>query len=145
MMKKNYAILTVALIGILLAAYAIPLHYKTSADSLCNVSETLNCDKVNKSPWSELFGIPVSILGLLSYLAVFVGVLMRKAIQRITAFTEKDFWQYMLYFVSVMFLFQAYLTYAEIFWIHAYCIVCVASQLCTAALVFFVWKEFKSA
>jgi uncharacterized membrane protein len=143
MMKRNYAILMIALIGILLAAYSIPLHYKTGAGSICDVSETINCDKVNKSPWSELFGIPVAILGLLSYLAVFVAVLMRKQIERLTAFTADDFWQYMLYFFAIMFFFQIYLTFAEIFWIHAYCIVCIASQVCTLFLVILGWQEMR--
>jgi uncharacterized membrane protein len=89
-------------------------------------------------------GIPVAVLGLLAYLAVFLITLKRRAVQQALAFTQKDFFQYLLIVTIVMFLFQLYLTAAEVFFIHAYCIVCILSQLCTAALLWLVWKEFSS-
>jgi uncharacterized membrane protein len=138
-------ILIVAFLGILLSLYSIPKHYATDSSSFCNISETFNCDKVNKSPWSIFLSIPVSILGLMSYLIVFYAALMRKRVQRQTGFTDKDFWQYFLYFTSFMLLFQIYLTMTEIFFIHAYCIVCLVSQVCTLALVYLVFREYKEA
>src|SRR5690242_13652682 len=109
--KRETGLMAIALLGILLAAYAIPLHYPPSSSSICNISETVNCDKVNKSPWSEIFGIPVAILGLLSYLFVFLAILKRSMVERVTGFTADDFWQYFLYLVAFMFFFQLYLTY----------------------------------
>jgi protein-disulfide isomerase/uncharacterized membrane protein len=40
------------------------------ADSICSVSATFDCDKVNTSTYSELFGIPVATLGSGFYAAV---------------------------------------------------------------------------
>ncbi len=46
--------------------------------SICSVSETFDCDKVNTSSWSELFGIPVALYGLGFYFAVAYGAVMRR-------------------------------------------------------------------
>lgn len=141
--RIEVAILLIALIGVAASAYAITLHYAASADSFCNIGDTFNCDKVNKSPWSTLFGIPVSILGTITYLAVFLIVLKKRAVKRFLSFTDKDFSHYFLFLIAVMFLFQTYLTLAEIFWIYAYCIVCLVSQLCTLALLVLAMKEYR--
>jgi vitamin-K-epoxide reductase (warfarin-sensitive) len=142
---REKAMLAIALIGIILSAYAIPLHYSEGGSKLCDISETISCDKVNKSQYSTLLGIPVAILGLLSYLLLFLLVLKRGAIQRALAFTHADFSQYLLFLAAAMCLFQIYLTSMEIFVLNAYCIVCILSQLCMLALVWLSWQEFSSS
>ena len=142
--RSDIAILLIAVIGIALALYATTLHFKSSGDSICDISETFSCDKVNKSPWATFFGIPVAILGAISYLAVFLIILKKRAIMRALSFTSKDFAQYFLLLTVVMFGFQAYLTFVEIFWIHAYCVVCLGSQLCTLVLLLIAGKEYLS-
>lgn len=139
--KRETAMLIIAFIGVLLSIYAIPLHYAKSG-SICDISDTINCDVVNKSQWSTLLGIPVAILGLTSYLVVFFAVLFRTRIQRWLAFTTRDFSQYYLLLVAVMFLFQLYLTVAEIFFIKAYCLVCLASQIATFLLLVLAILEY---
>jgi uncharacterized membrane protein len=139
--KRDIALLIVALLGIAFSLYAITLHYSPDPHSVCNINETFNCDKVNKSPWSVFLGVPVAIWGAISYLFVFLIVLKKKAIKHALDFTDRDFAQYFLLLVAVMFLFQLYLTLAEIFWIHAYCLVCLASQVCTLLLLLVGTKD----
>lgn len=127
----DYTVLAAAIIGILLAAYAVGLHYAPSSSSFCDINASWNCDKVNKSPWAVFMGVPVAILGLLAYLALFVIVLKRGAIQQVLSFTTNDYYKYLFIYAIVMFGFQAYLTYIEAFVIGAYCIVCLGSQTCT--------------
>jgi uncharacterized membrane protein len=129
------------LFGILLAAYAVTLHFAPSSSAICNISASWNCDKVNKSPWSLFLGIPVSILGLLSYLIVFFAVLKRKTLQKTLSFTAKDFFGYLTFLTLVMFGFQFYLTGIELYVLHAFCVVCVISQFCTFLLAFLVGRE----
>ena len=129
--KQEWVLIVLTVIGMIAAAYAISLHYAPAGSSFCNISDTFDCDKVNKSPWAKLLGIPVSILGLISYLGVFLLVLKRKLVQRTLSFTDKDFWQYMALIVTVMLLFQLYLTGIEIVKLHAYCIACLVSQAVT--------------
>lgn len=141
----EYTIIAAALVGILLALYAVMLHFAPSSSSFCNISASWNCDKVNKSPWSVLFGVPVAILGLLAYLVLFLITLKRNRIQRMLGFTQKDFYQYLFLYALVMFSFQAYLTYIEAFVIHAYCVVCLASQACTIVIATAVgWRALFS-
>jgi len=143
-MRRDKWILILAFIGILLAAYALPLHYASDGTGICNISESFNCDKVNKSPWSELFGIPVALLGLIAHLVLFLTVLKRKTIAKLLEFSIKDIWQYVLVLVGIMVAFQVYLTYVEIMYIHAYCIICLTNQvvvLLLAWLTYSLWKE----
>ena len=46
-------------------------HGSTEA-SACNISSTINCDVVNRSEYSELFGIPIAFLGAAFYAAVLI-------------------------------------------------------------------------
>src|SRR3989338_3068995 len=139
--RSEIALLLPALIGLSLALYALPLHYQPSGSRICNLSETFNCDKVNGSPWSELFGVPVAGLGAIAYLALFVIVYRRRAIQGALAFTDKDFWMYAVIIALAMLGFQIYLTLAEILWIKAYCIVCLGSQVTTITITALaVWR-----
>jgi len=141
-MNARKVIIIIALIGLLFSVYSITLHYAPAGSSICNVNETFNCDKVNKSPWATLFGIPVSILGTIAYLTVFLLALKQKAVLRKTGLTDKDFWGYMLLLTAIMCSFQLYLTMIEIFKIYAYCIACLGSQACTLLLTFFSAKEY---
>jgi len=136
-------ILVLALLGIFLSAYAVSLHYSPTKSRFCEINDVFSCDKVNKSPWSELFGIPVAVLGVLSYTAIFLFVLKRRTIERILFFSTKDFLQYLLFFFCVMLGFQIYLTLTEIFFIHAYCLVCIGSQTITLLLAIFGLRSYK--
>jgi uncharacterized membrane protein len=141
--KTELAMMILALIGILLSLYATTLHYGGSS-KLCDINSTFSCDTVNKSQYSELLGIPVAILGLIAYAIVLKAIFFRKRIQKALAFTDKDLNWYVLLFVAFMFLFQLWLTFAEIFLIKAYCIVCLGSQLVTLLLLILAWKMYRN-
>jgi uncharacterized membrane protein len=127
--------LGIAALGIILALYSVYLHYTPEESHVCNLSETFNCDAVNKSQYSVFMGIPVAILGTLAYLAVFLVLLKHKRIMRWLDFTDTDFWQYLTIIALFMFLFQSYLTMTEFLFIKAYCVVCLMSQASTTALL----------
>jgi protein-disulfide isomerase/uncharacterized membrane protein len=46
--------------------------------SICSISETFDCDKVNTSSFSELFGVPVALYGLGFYFAAAYALTMRR-------------------------------------------------------------------
>ncbi len=46
--------------------------------SICSINETFDCDKVNTSSFSELFGLPVALYGLGFYFAVAYAAFMRR-------------------------------------------------------------------
>lgn len=56
------------LAGIAVHIYLTNHHYnfkygQIAKESLCNINETLNCDRTISSPYSEVLGIPLSIFG----------------------------------------------------------------------------------
>lgn len=139
------AILALAFVGVLLAAYGLWLHYAGDAGSICNLNETFSCDTVNKSAYATLFGVPVALLGLLAYAGLFLLVLLGRRVRRALAFTEKDHLQYLLGLAIVMLLFQGYLTFVEIAILHAYCLVCLGSQATILAIAILSWRRYRAA
>ncbi len=82
-----------------------------------------DCETVNTSRYSEIFGIPIAVLGALVYIAILAILLLK---DQFSLFT--DFGLYLLFGISLIgVLYSAYLTYLEIAVIHAICPYCVIS------------------
>ena len=65
---------TLSYIFIIISSYLLYLHYSTS-ESFCDISPALSCDIVNKSIYSEFppgSGIPVSFIGILTFILVLI-------------------------------------------------------------------------
>lgn len=122
--KKHYAALTgLNLLAIPITAYLTYLHYAEDASAVCNISDKLNCDIVNKSIYAEIFGIPVAVLGLAFY--VFMLLFSIRGL-----FRDQSKWiPYVSFFVLCGTGFTLYLTYVEAFILETYCIFCLAQQL----------------
>jgi protein-disulfide isomerase/uncharacterized membrane protein len=73
------------------ASYLFAQKLKTTeGPSLCNINEVFNCDVVNGSEASELFGVPVALLGMGAYLGIGIASLLKaEATPRLFAFA---FW-----------------------------------------------------
>jgi protein-disulfide isomerase/uncharacterized membrane protein len=73
-MIRAWRLTVVALLCLAGAAISLHLtnihinHIKTGIPSSCNFNESFNCDAVNTSRWSEIAGVPVAHLGMLTYL-----------------------------------------------------------------------------
>lgn len=122
-----YAIITLSLMGIILSSYLLYIHYDVRSQPICPVE---GCDKVLESEYAEILGIPVALVGLVGFVLVFALSLFRLVYP--TNGTEKiaDF----IFLVSIMgTAFGIYLTYLELFVIHAICIYCA---LCFILMIF---------
>ena len=60
--------------GYLLRSFMLKTYGVDAFDSVCNVSETINCDKINTSVWGKIAGYPVTLFALSTYLAWAPGV-----------------------------------------------------------------------
>ena len=60
------------LIGIADATYLTVAHYSTTVTLACPTKGIINCEKVTNSSYSEVFGIPVAIYGLLFFIGMFI-------------------------------------------------------------------------
>ncbi len=71
-LKRGIFFLQILLIiSIITSIYLTYLHY-AEEESFCDISTTISCDIVNKSEWSELFGVPVAIFGLFTFILLFI-------------------------------------------------------------------------
>lgn len=77
-MKKNTLLklsILISFLAILTHLY-LTQHYfdvkvgQVDGKSLCNISETFNCDSVSASPYSAFLGIPVALYGALTHLVL---------------------------------------------------------------------------
>ena len=113
--------IVLAAVGLCVAAYLTYIHYQ-GIKPVCGLGG--NCEKVQSSEWSKLAGVPVALLGLIGYVGILAALLVPGENGRMAAA--------LLALVGAGF--SAYLTYREIFTIHAICQWCVASAIILAAL-----------
>ena len=115
------AIAATCMLGIAIAGYLTYVHY-AGIKVLCLASG--GCETVQSSRYAKLDGIPVALLGLGGYISLLASLAIRGEAGRLGGFA--------LAFTG--FGFSAYLTYRELFTIHAICQWCVASAVLMSAL-----------
>jgi len=122
------AILILSALGILIAGYLTYVHIAQAKPYCAGLGD---CERVNTGPYSQIAGIPVALLGLLAYVALFGATLI---ILRDGPGAEMAA---LAVFGLALFgvLFSGYLTYLEVFVIRAICPWCVASAI-TITLIF---------
>jgi uncharacterized membrane protein len=113
--KLAIAILVLALIGTGVAGYLTYVHY----EGLKVICSNSGCGTVQSSQYAKLAGIPVATLGLLGYLGILGSLLIRTELGRMLGFG----------IALIGFMFSLYLTYRELFTIHAICEWCVSSAV----------------
>jgi len=118
------ALLSVA--GAVVSSISLYHHYGASKSSFCDFGANFNCDMVNRSIYSVVFGIPVALIGIFGY-----GVLLFLA----TLYRAKTETPLILLVASVTGLgFALYLTYVEAFVLAVWCILCLSSLTLIAAI-----------
>ena len=120
--RLRIAVAALALIGAGIAAYLTWVHF-AGLQPVC-VGGSGGCERVQSSPYAELGGVPVALLGLIGYLAILASLVPSNARGR-----------YVTVFLCLAGAgFSAYLTYVELAVIDAICQWCVASAVVMAAL-----------
>jgi vitamin-K-epoxide reductase (warfarin-sensitive) len=122
-------LLTIALLafaGAVVSSISLYHHYGSSASSFCDFGANFNCDMVNRSIYSAIFGIPVALIGIFGY-----GVLLVLA----TLYRAKAGIPAILLVASLVGLgFALYLTYVEAFVLAVWCILCLSSLALIATI-----------
>jgi uncharacterized membrane protein len=109
----RYLIAVLALAGLLVSCFALREHFRTEP-SPCSINERWDCGVVNHSPFAEIEGVPVAVLGILGYAAIAAFALARR-------------WWIVLLLTTGAVGFSIYLTYIEARILETYCIWCVTS------------------
>jgi uncharacterized membrane protein len=122
-------LIVLTVLGVALASYLTYVHY-AEIKPLCTAGNA--CIKVQSSVYSKLAGVPVALIGLIGYVAILGSLLVpenensRLATMALTL---------------VGFGFSAYLTYRELFSIHAICEECATSAgILTVLMGLSVWR-----
>ena len=76
MKTTNKIILIAAILGLILSIYLTYSHFQGTPYCIGGQEEA--CDIVGQSIWSELFGIPVSIFGALTFICFATGAILFK-------------------------------------------------------------------
>ena len=113
-----------AVIGMALSAYSFLHHESLVSGAFCTIDATFNCDIVNRGPYSEIGGVPVSVMGLVGY-----GFLLVAAAMRTRKPHDRALLDFLVLASGGALAFSLYLTGIEAFVLHAWCIICITSQV----------------
>jgi uncharacterized membrane protein len=119
-LRRTMLVLAVA--GLAVAGYLTYVHY-AGIRPACTAGTS--CLKVQTSQWSDLAGVPVALLGLIGYVGI-LGTLLAPDREETRLATVA------LTLIGVGF--SGYLTYRELFSIHAICEWCVSSAVILSLL-----------
>jgi len=108
--------IVLSVIGLGVTGYLTYMHY-AHLEVACSLGT--QCETVQHSAYSKLAGVPVALIGLLGYLAVVGGLVAAGQSDRTRLA--------LLSILTAGFGFSMYLTYRELFTIHAICQWCVGS------------------
>ena len=127
--RSGRILLAIALLsvgGAVVSSISLYHHYGATASSFCDFGANFNCDMVNRSIYSAVFGIPVALIGILGY-----GTLLILA----TFCRARAEAPVMLLIASLAGLgFALYLTYVEAFVLAVWCILCLSSLTLITAI-----------
>jgi len=127
-MTKRMLIAALAMIGLFVALYLTLYKMGIIGSLTCSIG---SCETVNSSRWSRLLGVPVAGWGVFFYLDVLIITLI--GIQPLFAQSKAVAWLLALW-AGFGVLFSSWLTYLELFRIHAICIWCVTSASIVLAI-----------
>ncbi len=131
---RRMTVAALALCGVFLALYLTLYKIGVIGHLACGFG---SCELVNTSKWSRLLGMPVAAWGMLFYLMVLVTAVVGTS-PSWSARPEPAIAIAAMSLVGVIF--SAWLTYLELFVIHAICRYCVASAvLVTVIFVVSAW------
>jgi vitamin-K-epoxide reductase (warfarin-sensitive) len=124
--KLSTAIALLAAGGIAVSSISLYHHFNKSKTSFCDISQSFDCDLVNRSQYSVVHGVPVALIGILGYLLI---------VSLSTVYREKAETPFILAGVALAGMgFAFYLTYLEGFVLPAWCIVCLSSLALISAI-----------
>ncbi len=135
--KKRLSILILSIIGLLLTIELCVVYYNANfvpnADpSICAINDTMNCDEVARTKYSQFLGIPLSLWGFCLYLFIILMSFVDK-LQNIKGFgilkVFKNPASYIFCISLLSFIISMFLGGISIFKIHSVCIFCIMTYV----------------
>jgi uncharacterized membrane protein len=104
-----------SILGIILATYLFINYLNKPLIESCYVNSQINCDAVTKGSLSNLLGIPVSLIGLIGYIVIFLSSVFKNKLL-------------VLGMSAFGMCFCLFITFQEVFFLKVICPVCLACQ-----------------
>jgi uncharacterized membrane protein len=128
----RWAMIVLTIIGLGVASYLTYTHY-AHVKVACSLGS--QCETVQHSSYANLVGVPVALLGVIGYVLILASLLLPQVEAARLATVAV---------VIPGFGFSAYLTYRELFSIHAICQWCVSSAVIMTLLsMLAIWRFLK--
>lgn len=129
---------TLALAGIFVSLYLLLYKLGIIGELSCSVG---SCETVNSSKWATFLGMPVAAWGVAWYIGMFVLAVVSTGAR----FADSPMVSTVLLGVAATGLvFSAYLTYLELFRIHAICQWCVVSAIIVTIIFFVSLSDYRN-
>ena len=126
--KLRTTSIVLVVLGLLDSIYLVWVKY-TGAYALCGPIG--DCESVNSSQYSEIFGIPIALLGAGAYMVMIVLLLLENRDQ-----VWAEFGPMIVFGMSLIgVLYSIYLTYLEVAVLKAICPYCVISAIILVVLL----------
>ncbi len=138
--KSNYFffLILLALIGLADALFLTYEHYNPLSIPPCPANAIVDCGKVIRSSYAQIYGIPLGLFGSLFYF-VFLAVLVLS-----TKPKHQKLSRYFLILTSVgAFLFSIYLVVIQVFIIKAICLYCMLSAATSTSIFLITISAFE--
>ncbi|OGO74848.1 MAG: hypothetical protein A3K45_05160 [Chloroflexi bacterium RIFOXYC12_FULL_59_14] len=119
--RLHKASLVLVVIGIIVSIY-MTIYKLTDNNAMCLGNG--GCSVVNTSKYSEIYGIPVALVGVGGYAAILLWHLLEKR----TEFLRQNATLFIFGLALAGFLFTLYLVYVEFAILKALCPFCLTSQ-----------------
>lgn len=116
-----------AMVGLGLSSYLTYVHY--NIDAL--VCGTGGCEVVQASKYSEMFGLPIALFGVIMFVGLLAGIVAREILHEYADLISTG----MLVVLLTAVIYWAYLSYLEANVIHAWCQWCIATSLVTVTML----------
>ncbi len=117
-----WAMIALSILGAADSLYLF-IYKLTGASQMCLGNG--GCHDVNFSPYAEIYGVPLSVIGLVAYIVMAAMLLLEPRIRLLKENNPLLLFGMTLIGVA----FSAYLTYLELYVIHAVCPFCVTSAI----------------
>jgi uncharacterized membrane protein len=126
--RIQFGLILLSVVGLIDSAYLAWIKV-TGSTAIC--SGIGDCEAVNNSPYSELYGVPIAFLGGLFYLTI-MGLLVLEWYRIIPG----DWARYATFGLAMIgVLYSVYLTYLEVAVLEAICPFCVVSAVVAILLL----------
>ncbi len=138
-MTKRMIVAALSLAGIFVALYLLLYKLGRIGTLSCSIG---SCETVNASRWATFLGLPVAAWGVAFYVVLF-GVALASTTEKYEDSARMS--GLLLGMTALGVLFSAWLTYLELFVIHAICQWCVVSAVIVTSCFIVALAEFRQS